>query len=61
VHIYSDLIYVLFWVKFVKSTKMAKGFYHNNVREALEKDGWLMTHDSYAVKVEEVGYELELK
>lgn len=38
---------------------MAKDFYHDNVRLALEKDGWLITHDPYTVKVEEVGYEID--
>ena len=38
---------------------MAKGFYHNNVKEALEKDGWRITHDPYPVSVEDVGYEID--
>ena len=38
---------------------MAKDFYHENVRLALEKDGWLITHDPYPVKVEDVGYEID--
>ena len=38
---------------------MAKDFYHNNVREALEKDGWRITADPYRVKVDEVGYEID--
>jgi XisH protein len=38
---------------------MAKDFYHENVRLALEKDGWLITHDPYSVKVEDVGYEID--
>ena len=38
---------------------MAKDFYHDNVRIALEKDGWLVTHDPYRVKIEEVGYEID--
>ncbi len=38
---------------------MAKDFYHNNVREALQKDGWKITHDPYRVNVEEVGYEID--
>ena len=38
---------------------MARDFYHYNVREALEKDGWLITHDPYPVKVEGVGYEID--
>jgi hypothetical protein len=35
---------------------MAKDFYHDNVREALEKDGWVITDDPYRVKVDEIGY-----
>jgi hypothetical protein len=38
---------------------MAKDFYHENVREALEKDGWLITHDPYPVKVDDVSYEID--
>lgn len=38
---------------------MAKDFYHDNVREALEKDGWVVTHDPYRVKVDEIGYEID--
>lgn len=38
---------------------MAKDLYHNNVREALQKDGWAITHDPYTVKIEEVGYEID--
>jgi XisH protein len=29
---------------------MAKDIYHNIVREALEKDGWLVTEDPYKIK-----------
>lgn len=39
---------------------MARDFYHNNVRDALEKDGWKITHDPYQVRVEDVGYEIDL-
>ena len=38
---------------------MAKDFYHKNVREALEKDGWVITHDPYPVRVEDIGYEID--
>lgn len=38
---------------------MAKDFYHDNVREALEKDGWVVTKDPYHVKVDEIGYEID--
>ena len=35
---------------------MAKDFYHDNVRQALEKDGWKITNDPYYVEVDEVKY-----
>ena len=38
---------------------MAKDFYHENVRKALENDGWQITHDPYRVKVDDVGYEID--
>lgn len=38
---------------------MAKDFYHDNVREALEKDGWRITDDPYPLKVDDVGYEID--
>jgi hypothetical protein len=39
---------------------MAGDFYHQNVRQALEKDGWRITHDPYTVKIDDVGYEIDL-
>jgi XisH protein len=39
---------------------MAKDFYHDNVRQALEKDGWHITHDPYPIRVDDVGYEIDL-
>lgn len=38
---------------------MAKDFYHKNVFEALEKDGWRITHDPYPINVDDVGYEID--
>ena len=38
---------------------MAKDFYHDNVREALEKDGWRITDDPYPLKVDDVSYEID--
>ncbi len=38
---------------------MAKDFYHKNVFQALEKDGWLITHDPYPLNVDDVGYEID--
>ena len=39
---------------------MARDLYQNNVRQALEKDGWHITHDPYPVRIEDVGYEIDL-
>ena len=39
---------------------MAKDVFHNHVREALLKDGWLITHDPYLLKMEEINYEADL-
>jgi hypothetical protein len=39
---------------------MAKDFYHNIVKNALIKDGWRITHDPYRIKIEEIGYEIDL-
>jgi hypothetical protein len=39
---------------------MAKDFYHNNVREALEKDGWIISHDPYALRYRGVRMEIDL-
>lgn len=39
---------------------MAKDFFHDSVRIALEKDGWLITHDPYKMKVDDVLYEIDL-
>lgn len=38
---------------------MAKDFYHKNVFQALEKDGWRITHDPYPLNVDDVGYEID--
>jgi XisH protein len=34
---------------FCKKSSMAKDKYHQQVREALEKDGWTITHDPYKI------------
>ncbi|TAE25396.1 MAG: XisH protein [Cytophagales bacterium] len=39
---------------------MARDFYHDTVRFALERDGWQITHDPYPVRIEDVGYEIDL-
>lgn len=38
---------------------MAKDFYHDNFREALERDGWQITHDPYPLRVGNIGYEVD--
>ena len=38
---------------------MAKDFYHEQVRRALEKDGWKITHDPYELTVDTVDYEID--
>jgi hypothetical protein len=38
---------------------MARDFYHNNMREALQKDNWFITDDPYYTKVDDVGYEID--
>jgi mannosyltransferase OCH1-like enzyme len=39
---------------------MARDFYHQQVKKALIKDGWRITHDPYKIKIEEVQYEMDL-
>lgn len=39
---------------------MARDFFHNIVREALEKEGWFITHDPYEMSVDMVDYEIDL-
>ncbi len=38
----------------------AKDKYNNQVRHALEKDGWVITHDPYFLKLEGVNYPVDL-
>jgi hypothetical protein len=38
---------------------MARDFYHNNVKLALQDDGWLITHDPYSIRIDDVGYEID--
>ncbi len=38
---------------------MARDFYHNNVKLALESDGWIVTHDPYSIRIDDVGYEID--
>lgn len=38
---------------------MAKDLFHDAVRRALEKDGWVITADPYKVKVLGVQYDID--
>jgi len=38
---------------------MARDFYHEIFRKALEKDGWTITDDPYKVRVGRIGYEID--
>jgi len=37
----------------------AKDKFHQEFREALEKDGWRITHDPYFLETEETEYEVD--
>jgi hypothetical protein len=39
---------------------MAKDLYHQLVRDALEKDGWTITHDPYVIRKKHLGTKLEI-
>lgn len=39
---------------------MARDRYHNNVRIALEADGWTITHDPFRLRVDDVAVEIDL-
>jgi hypothetical protein len=39
---------------------MAKDRFHNVVRTALEKDGWMITADPYEINVDDVDFEIDL-
>jgi hypothetical protein len=41
-------------------TPMAKDRFHNVVRTALEKDGWIITSDPYEINVDDVDFEIDL-
>ena len=38
----------------------ARDIFHNAVRGALEKDGWIITHDPLSVKVDEIDFYIDL-
>lgn len=39
---------------------MAKDFYHDVVRYALESEGWRITHDPFPLTLGNIGYEVDL-
>ena len=39
---------------------MARDIFHNHVREALEKDGWIITEDPFLLKTHLISYEADL-
>jgi len=39
---------------------MAKDLYHNDVRIALEKEGWVITHDPYRIFTEDTTFNVDL-
>jgi hypothetical protein len=39
---------------------MAKDIYHQAVRNALEKDGWTITHDPFRIPKRVIGAKLEI-
>ena len=38
----------------------AKDIFHNAVRSALEKEGWIITHDPLFIKIEELDFFIDL-
>lgn len=38
----------------------ARDKYHDIVRNALEKDGWIITHDPYIIEVGDTNYQVDL-
>ncbi len=39
---------------------MAKDLYHQEVRRALEEDGWIITHDPYRIKIFDLKHEIDI-
>ena len=39
---------------------MAKDVFHSHVRAALENAGWIITHDPYYLRIDEVNYPIDL-
>jgi len=39
---------------------MAKDIYHDDVRIALEKEGWIITHDPFVLRFEGITYNIDL-
>lgn len=38
----------------------ARDIFHNGVRSALEKDGWVITHDPLSIKVDDIEFYIDL-
>jgi hypothetical protein len=38
---------------------MARDFYHEHLKIALERDGWTITHDPFEITVDSVDYEID--
>ncbi|WP_287356852.1 element excision factor XisH family protein, partial [Moorena sp. SIO3B2] len=38
------------WEFYDNNQNMAKDIFHNTVKIALQKDGWLITHDPYQLR-----------
>lgn len=52
--------YVFPYLCILDNLFMAKDIFHSNVRIALEKEGWDITHDPYPIKIGEVPMEIDL-
>ena len=39
---------------------MAKDIFHDHVRQALQKDGWMITQDPYFLKIDDITYSIDL-
>jgi hypothetical protein len=39
---------------------MAKDIYHQTVRNALEKEGWIITHDPFSIPKSVIGAKLDI-
>jgi hypothetical protein len=44
----------------IEPTEVAKDRFHNVVRNALEKEGWIITDDPYEINIDDVDFEIYL-